>query len=172
MNSIPPVTFTLPEQPTRVILESQADYSAAITQLTAVATRSIYLFDRDWQVPIYESRGWMAQLADWLRANSQRRLVIVLRDIDYASRYGDRLKHLLKQFCDQIEIRQAESAALRLSECWMLVDDAHFVRKGESRHPRGALNWHDATGAQTLNRRWIELIAASVVAIPATTLGL
>lgn len=171
MRAIVPDLF-ISAEPFRQLIDSRQQFDDALLQFTAAAQQSIDLFDADWQYPLYESQQWHSILDNLLRSDRKRQLRVVLRDSDSASRRGERLKLLHRQYSSQVQIHLAIDDAARQQDTLFLVDQLYCVRRAVSAQPRGVVVAQDKPAIRPWQDRFEEIWAQSVVAITATVLGL
>ena len=171
MRAIVPDLF-ISSEPMRQLIDSRRQFDEALLQFTAAAQQSICLFDADWQYPFYESQQWHAALECMLRSDRKRQLRVVLRDVDAASRRGERLKQLQRQYSSQVQIHLAIDDAARQQDTLFLADQLYCVRRAVSAQPRGVVVAQDLPAIRPWQDRFEEIWAQSVVAITAKVLGL
>ncbi len=158
--------------PQHTRLEGIAEYSAAIDTVVAKAERRIRVFDRNLDGLGFNSPARQDLLRSFLLARRTNHLYILVHDTGYLTRSCPRLQLLLRQFSHGITIHQTHPHVQGVHDPFVIVDEAHFVRRFHFDDSRSLLALEDPQEARTLNDRYDELWEASFPAVSATTLGL
>lgn len=153
-------------------LDGIGDYVAALDTVIGIAHRTIRIFDHSLQNMGFNSPGRQELLRNFLLANPNNRLQIVVHDTEYLARSCPRMMLLLRHFSHSISINQTQPHAQGATDPFMVVDGDHYARRYHFEDTRGLLALHDPHGAHALNQRFDELWEASFPALFATTLGL
>ena len=159
------------EGATRELLTEPGAFPPDARRLFPLARREICVFDESWSAPLYESADWHAWLGHWL-AEPGRTLRVVLRDMEFADHYGERLKLQLRRFPTKVAVHCAEGDGLSRNETLLIADKMHYIRRGDSRQPRGVLVCHDPVSTEPIHDLFEAIWQQSVVALTATTLGI
>ena len=152
--------------------DTLADYRGAIDLALLGARRRIWMFDRNLEDAGFNTAARHEALRAFLLGGQDRRLDIVLHDVDYVQRYCPRLLNLQRQFSHVVNIHQTNQEARGIYDGILVADDAHYVHRFHFDHPRGEWVMNDLARTQPLLRRLEEIWQASRVAVSATTLGL
>jgi hypothetical protein len=117
--------------------DSEAGYRAAIDLTLAAARREIRIFDRDLVAMGLEDRAHVTTLDDFLAADRDRRLRIVLHDTVPLEGHLPRLLALMRQRPSEIEVRRTPEHLRHLADSWLLADHAHGTLRFHRDHRRG-----------------------------------
>lgn len=151
--------------------EGMREYHEIIDGLIPQTQRAIRVFDyrlsREWNTPQrYET------LRQFLLANRNNRLLIVLHDAEPVERECPRMVDLVRQFSAAVRIHETLVAAKQVYDPFVVFDAVHYVHRFHYRYLRAALGSNDVLGAQQLLDRHAELWDASALAVTAGTSGL
>ena len=152
--------------------DSLTDYRAAIDRLVLAARRQIRIFDRNLSDAGFNDAARYDALRTFLLGGRDRRLEVVLHEVDFVQRYCPRLLSLQRQFSHAVSIHQTLPEARGVYDGMLIADDAHYVHRFHFDHPRGEWVLNDLARTQPLLRRLEEIWQASILAVSATTLGL
>jgi hypothetical protein len=152
--------------------DTLAEYRLAIDRALLAARRTIRMFDRNLEDAGFNDLARHAGLRAFLLSGRDRRLDLVLHDVDYVQRYCPRLMTLLRQFSHAVNIHQTTAEARGVYDGILVVDEAHYVHRFHFDHPRGDWVLNDLAQTQPLLRRLESVWEASAAAVSATTLGL
>jgi hypothetical protein len=119
------------------LFESEAGYRAAIDLTLAAARHEVRIFDGDLSRMGLEDSTHVAILGDFLAANRNRRIRIVLHDIDPLERRMPRLVTLLRDHLHAVAVRRTPEHLRHLSDSWLLADETHGAIRFHADHPRG-----------------------------------
>lgn len=147
-------------------------YHAALDQVIQRAERNLNIFDSSLADSGYNSPQRFRLLRNFLLARRNNRLVIILHETDYLSKYCPRIMSLLTQFSHAIDIRQTREQAKQISDTFVLADGRHYVHRFHYDHPKCQLALDDIQGCASFVQRFNELEKSSDAALPPTTLGL
>jgi hypothetical protein len=151
--------------------EGLREYEEVIDALIPQTQRFIRVFDRSL------SRGWTSpQRYDALRqfvlADRQNRLLIVVHDAEPIERDCPRIVELVRQFSASVRIHETLSPAKHVYDPFVVFDANHYVRRFHYRYLRAAHGSNDVIGAQQLIDRFAEIWDASTHKVTAGTSGL
>jgi len=151
--------------------EGLREYEEAIDSFIPQTLRVIRVFDRtlsrDWTSPQrYEA------LRQFLLANRQNRLLIVLHDAEPIERDCPRMVDLVRQFSAAVRIHETLSLAKHVYDPFVVFDSSHYVHRFHYRFLRAAQGINDVVGAQQLLDRFAEIWEASAHSVTAGTSGL
>jgi hypothetical protein len=166
----PPPSGNLPNAEYRRF-EGMVEYEAVIDTLIPGTQRAIRVFDqrlaRAWNSPQrYE------MLRNFVLANRQNRLLIVVHDAEPIVRDCPRMVDLVRQFAASVRIHATLAAAKEVYDPFVVFDAIHYVHRFHYRFLRAAQGTNDVLGAQQLLDRHAELWDASALAVSAGTSGL
>ena len=151
--------------------EGLREYGEAIDSFIPQTLRVIRVFDqtlsRDWTSPQrYEA------LRQFLLANRQNRLLIVLHDAEPIERECPRMVDLVRQFSAAVRLHETLKEAKHVYDPFVVFDSSHYVHRFHYRYLRAAQGTNDVVGAQQLLDRFAEIWEASAHAVTAGTSGL
>ena len=159
-------------EPTRHLLTSRAEYTAAFNQVLGLVRHELRIFDPDLtQLPL-ASAATLNTLRDFLSRRRDNRIYIALHNPDLVARRMPRLMSLLGIFSEKISINQTEGDAARAQDCFVLADHHHFVRRRVWAQARGVLVLNDEKEAHKMRERFDEIWQSSLPAVSATSSGL
>jgi hypothetical protein len=153
-------------------LDGVADYTAAIDTLCKLASRNLYLFEKNYDGLGFNSEARYETLRDFLLASPVNRLFVLTHDTRYLSTLCPRMMMLLRQFGTSMFVYQTPGNLRQITEPFAVADEAHYIRRFHFDDPRGILAQHDPENARALKSRFMEMWSASHPAISASTLGL
>lgn len=165
-----PATGNLPNAEYRRF-EGMREYEAHIDELIPQTVRIIRVFDRSL------SRAWNASgrheaLRQFLLADRQNRLLIVVHDAGPIERECPRLVDLVRQFSAAVRIHETLSLAKEVYDPFVVFDANHYLHRFHYRFLRAARGVNDLVGTQQLLDRYAEIWEASALAVGAGTSGL
>ena len=123
------------EQPTRTLLTSRGDYLSAADFLLGQVGRELKIFDPALEELRLEHSSRIELLNAFLVRSPANRLFIALHDVEHVKRYCPRLMRLLTTFSASMFIHRTEGDAARVQDCFVLADNAGFVRRPVAAHP-------------------------------------
>jgi hypothetical protein len=149
-----------------------ADYTAALDALCKLATRNLYLFDKNFDGLGFNSEARYETLRHFLLANPSNRLFVLAHDTHYLSTLCPRMMMLLRQFDSAMFIYRTPKHLQHITEPFAVADDAHYARRFHFDDPRGILAKQDPENARALKSRFMEMWSSSHPSVSPTTLGL
>lgn len=151
--------------------EGMREYEAIIDGLIPTTQRFIRVFDRTlstaWNTPQRQEA-----LRQFLLANRQNRLLIVVHEAETIDRICPRLVELVRQFGASLKIHETQSLAKQVYDPFVIFDASHYVHRFHYRFLRAAHGTNDLLGAQQLIDRYAEIWDASAPAVTSGTSGL
>lgn len=158
--------------PTYTMLGSESEYRRACDEVLARADREIVIFDRDLVALRLEEKARLKALADFLQADSLRRIRVVLHDPAPVERDAPRLMGFVSRFSHVVEVRQSPDNLRHLADAHLFADDRHGVRRFHADHARSALILDDHAYIHPWLQRFEELWALSHSCLRTSTTGL
>ena len=140
-------------------------------ELVPQTQRVIRVFDRTLS-PRFDNSARCTLLRQFLRADAQAELLIVLHDAEHVERTLPRFVTLVQQFNHAIKIRQTPSWARHIYDPFAIFDASHYLHRFHYDQTRFARGRNELAGAKGLLDRHSELWDASHPAGPRSTLGL
>lgn len=159
-------------QPSRQLILTRSAYLDALKTLLPMAQRTIRIFDSDLAALGFQRLDRIELLRTFLSADRNNVIQIVVHDTSHLLRNGARLIDLQRLFSARLAIHQSEGDACRAQDCFVLVDEHHFVRRPVAGQTRGVYALHEAREGRLLVERFDALVACSQPAIPGTATGL
>lgn len=148
------------------------DYIAALDSVCALATRTLCIFEQDFDGLGFNSESRYDTLRRFLLANPYNRLYLLAHDTRYLSRDCPRMSMLLRQFSHSMQIFRTPPHMMNVTEPFAVADEMHYVRRFHFDDTRGVLAQNDPQGARVLHSRFTEMWAASRPGVSANTTGL
>jgi hypothetical protein len=152
--------------------DSEADFQRAIDRLLEQPGQELRIFDPDLSALRLNAPARIEQLERFLFASRVRRLYVAVHETDHLTRHCPRMLRLLGRFAHAIQIYRTGEDIRMLQDSFLVLDASHYLRRPVARFHRGALGLHDETEALAMRGRFIEIWAASLPGVSATTLGL
>jgi hypothetical protein len=159
-------------QPSRSLLTSRGDYLSAADKLLGRAQRELKVFDPALEELRLDQSSRIEMLNAFLLRSPANRLYIALHDVEHVKRNCPRLIRLLTTFSASMFIHLTQDDAARVQDCFILADDASFVRRPVAAQPRGVFVTDDANEASVMRKRFDEIWNSSTQGVSATVSGL
>lgn len=154
------------------ILNSEAEYEAAIDRVIENASHTLHIFDVNLATGGYNTAKRHESLRSFMMKNRANRLVVVLHDTSYLTRQCPRLLQLLQLHSHAISILQTQEHGRVAGDPMVIADARHYVHRFHADSARTLLALHDPAGGLQLDERFGQLEEASAPAVAAVTLGL
>jgi len=155
-----------------VQFDTEADFQQAVDRLLAAPGREMRIFDPDLSALRLNTAQRVEQFRRFLAASRTRRLYIAVHDPDNLTKYCPRMMALLARFAHAIQVNCTHEEIRNLQDSFLVLDQAHYLRRPVALQFRGALGLHDDTEALTMRARFTEIWSASFPGVSASTLGL
>lgn len=152
--------------------DGEADFQRAIERLLAAPGRELRVFDPDLAALRLNDAARIEQLKNFLAASRTRRLFVAVHDTEHVTRFCPRMMSLLARYAHAIEIRRTHEEIRSIQDSFLVIDQAHYVRRPVAQFFRGALGLNDETEALAMRGRFQEIWGASFPGVSANTLGL
>lgn len=152
--------------------DGEAQFQHAIERLLAAPGRELRVFDPDLSALRLNDAARIELLKAFLAASRTRRIFMAVHDTEHVSRYCPRMMSLLARFAHAIEIRRTHEEIRGIQDSFLVLDQAHYVRRPVAQFYRGALGLNDEAEALAMRGRFQEIWAASYPGVSASTLGL
>ena len=153
-------------------LASKADFAAALTEVTSLATRTLRIFDPTVAEFGFNSPQREEQLNNFLRASRMNRLMIAVHDPQVITLSSPRLLRLLRQFSHAIAIHRTHDAIRNIEDALVIADDLHYIRKPHFERTRGVVTLHEPVETREWLNRFNAIWEQSTPSVSATTIGL
>jgi len=155
-----------------VLFDTEADFQQAVDRLLAAPGREMRIFDPDLSALRLNTAQRVEQFRRFLAASRTRRLYIAVHDPDNLTKYCPRMMALLARFAHAIQVNCTHEEIRNLQDSFLVLDQAHYLRRPVALQFRGALGLHDDAEALTMRARFTEIWSASFPGVSASTLGL
>lgn len=152
--------------------ETPTEFRAAFDLLLASLPRQLRLYDRNLDLFDIDHLARHASLHALCVAGGGRRIDILLDDIHHVARDCPRLMQLVRDFGHVVEIRQADPAAPRPDQAFVLANRHGVLSRADKAAVHGTLHLDDTPGAVALNQRFDLMWQRSQASVTTTTLGL
>lgn len=158
------------EQPCTI--DSERSYLEAIDATLAVARNEIRIFDRNLARMAFGRPARAGRLREFLTGAPDRRLLIVVHEIDALEREMPGIVDLIRLYGHLIETRITPDHLRHLADCWVLADQMHGAIRFHADHARG--KWVTAVPAEIAPwwRRAEDLWLESQPCFPGAATGL
>lgn len=155
-----------------LLFDTEAEFQQALDRLLAAPGRELRIFDPDLQALRLNTAQRVEQFRQFLAASRTRRLYIAVHDPDHLTKYCPRMMALLARFAHAIQVNCTHEEIRNLQDSFLVIDQAHYLRRPVALQFRGALGLHDNNEALTMRARFMEIWSASFPGVASTTLGL
>jgi len=155
-----------------VLFDTEADFQQAVDRLLAAPGREMRIFDPDLSALRLNTAQRVEQFRRFLAASRTRRLYIAVHDPDNLTKYCPRMMALLARFAHATQVNCTHEEIRNLQDSFLVLDQAHYLRRPVALQFRGALGLHDDAEALTMRARFTEIWSASFPGVSASTLGL
>lgn len=145
---------------------------AAIDRLLALATRSLWLFDRDLSRFGFERPQRIAELARLLRTGAQARAEFIVQDAGPLQRQQPRLLALLARETQRFSVVEAPPHLAAVAESLLIVDGRHALVRFHQQQPRARLIIDAPQDCAPWLQRFADLRSEGGTPLSAITLGL
>lgn len=152
--------------------DTRAAYQQAIDRVLSSATREVCVFDSDLKIMEFDNRIRADAIAAFFAGGRDRKLRIVLHDIDHLTRYSPRMMALLKRYSHSFAVRQTPESLRSLADCIVLADGVSGVIRFHADHFRGKVLTKQAPEVHDWQQRFEDLWQESIPGVSATHLGL
>ncbi len=153
-------------------LTSRADFASALTEVTALATRTLRMFDPTAATFGFNTPQREAQLNAFLRASRMNRLMIVVHEPQVITQSSPRLLRLLRQFSHAIAIHQTDDTIRNIDDVLVIADALHCIRKPHHEQVGGVVTLHEPVETREWVSRFNAIWEQSTPSVSATTIGL
>jgi len=156
----------------RQLLTRYDEYISAYAGLIASARRELDIFDPDGRQLELGRSSRLDPLFAFLRGAPTRRLRMVVHDTRHLETECPLFVRLLGQFAAQMEVRITIGEARRASDCFIVADGAHVLRRAVAAQPRGVLYENDPQTAANQRERFEQIWVATEPGLAPGPLGL
>jgi hypothetical protein len=154
------------------VFETPSEFHAAFDTLLAHTQRQLRLYDHDLGRFDIDHSPRHASLRAICVAGGGRRIELLLDDIRHVARDHPRLLQLVRDFGHVIEIRQADPAAPRPDQAFVLADRHGVMLRADKAAEHGTLHLDAPHDVIPLQQSFEAMWQRSQASVSATTLGL
>jgi hypothetical protein len=158
--------------PVEIPFQDEAGFRNAVDIAIAAATKEIRIFDDKLERIRLDDKERHELLWQFLAASPLRRLYIVVHDTSHAETRSPRLLVLIRHFPNAVEIRESSAEYKHVTDCCLLVDSQHGVRRFHRDHARGKLILNSPDEIRPWWQRFDELWRSGTPCLAPTMLGL
>ena len=158
-------------EPNQVIL-GERNYEAATALILGRARRILRIFDPDLSRGAFQSLRVHDLLQQFLTADRQNRLTIIMHDSHFLTGQCPRLLNLCRHYAHAMNIHLTEGRARVAQDAFVLADDGDYLHRFHIDHARFKYQLDDQIAAKPLHERFGQLLEASRVRLSAVSLGL
>lgn len=152
--------------------DGEAEFQQAVSRLLAAPGRELRVFDPNLAALRLNDPARIEQLTAFLMESRTRRIFIALHDPDHVTRECPRMMSLLARYAHAIQVHRTHEEIRGIQDSFLVLDQAHYVRRPVAQFTRGALGLHDEAEALAMRGRFQEIWSASFPGVSASTLGL
>jgi len=152
--------------------DDNAGFQAAVDRLLEQPGRELRIFDPDLAALRVNDPARVAKFERFLLASRTRRIYIAVHKTDPLARQSPRMMGLLARYAHAIQVYRTGEEIRELQDSFLVLDSAHYVRRPVAQFFRGAIGLDDETEALAMRSRFMEIWAASLPGVSATTVGL
>ena len=156
----------------RTLISSRREYVDAVARLVSLARHEIRVFDPDLADLGLNNEDMARVLHGFFVRGRNQRLLVAVHDTGFIAKRAPHLMRLLGTFSGNMLIHRTQGDAARVQDCFVLVDEAHFVRRRVAQQTRGAIYINDPKEARGMRERFDEIWESSYLAVSASTVGL
>ncbi|MAR92824.1 MAG: hypothetical protein CML06_18400 [Pseudomonadales bacterium] len=149
--------LTLGEDPGTHLLESLADFHAALDHMARQARQHIRIFTQELEHDFYDRAEFLEQVTPLFKQQRDFRLQILLRDPNRAGKLGHRLVDLQQRLPTRCEIRQLPPEYQYIMDEYMIVDGRGMVKRFALGHLRGHCEFRSVPDAAKYSRQFEEI---------------
>jgi hypothetical protein len=152
--------------------ETPAELRAAFDALLAASHRQLRLYDRDLHLYELDHAPRHAALRAFCVAGGGRSIELLLDDLGHLARDHPRLVQLVRDFGHVLSIRQADPAAPRPDQAFVVGDRHGVLLRADKATIHGTCHADDAARAAPLLQEFEAMWQRAPAQLSATTLGL
>jgi len=158
-------------QANEVIL-GERNYELALDTIISKANQKLLIFDQDLKQGDFKSEARFQLVHDFLIRNASSQLTIVLQYADFFKTDCPRLFSLLETYGHKMEVFETNKSAKVAKDCFVLADDAHYIRRFHIDQARFKYNLDDIEMTASLQKRFDEIMQEVADKISVIKLGL
>ena len=152
--------------------DTNALFQAAVEKLLEQPGRELRIFDPDLSALRLNDPARIERLERFLLASRTRRIYIAVHSTDHLTRQCPRMMSLIARFAHAIQVYKTGEEIRELQDAFLVLDSMHYVRRPVAQFFRGAIGLGDENEGLAMRSRFMEIWAASLPGVSATTVGL
>lgn len=152
--------------------DTNALFQAAVERLLEQPGRELRIFDPDLSSLRLNDPARIERLERFLLASRTRRIYIAVHNSDHLTRQCPRMMSLVARFAHAIQVHKTTEEIRELQDAFLVLDSMHYVRRPVAQFFRGAIGLGDENEGLAMRSRFMEIWAASLPGVSATTVGL
>ena len=152
--------------------DTNALFQTAVERLLEQPGRELRIFDPDLSALRLNDPARIERLERFLLASRTRRIYIAMHKTDHLTRQCPRMMNLLARFAHVIQVHKTTEEIRELQDAFLVLDSLHYVRRPVAQFFRGAIGLGDENEGLAMRSRFMEIWAASLPGVSATTVGL
>lgn len=135
-----------------VILRDLAGNRDAVLALIGQATRSIHIYTRDLEPPLYDDAAIEHALSTVARRGRHSHVHIIVQDSARAVQQGHRLITLAQRLSSYVQIRNPGRDHMDYNGAFLIADGAGLLRRNLADRYEGFVDFNDRLAARELDR--------------------
>ena len=152
--------------------DTNALFQTAVERLLEQPGRELRIFDPDLSALRLNDPARNERLERFLLASRTRRIYIAVHATEHLTRQCPRMMTLIARFAHAIQVYKTGEEIRELQDSFLDLDSLHYVRRPVAQFFRGANGLGDENEGLAMRSRFMEIWAASLPGVSATTVGL
>ena len=140
----------LGESPEEIELGTRHDHELAVAALARQARRSLHLYTRDLEPPVYDTTGFVGAVRQLALGSRHARVEVLLRDSSRVVADGHRMVELARRLSSFIELRRPHSDYDNYNEAFLIADEAAVIHRIAADRYQGTVRFHAPRVAREL----------------------
>lgn len=136
-----PDAYLLGGTDTEIALASSSDNRHAALALVLQAKRSVQIFSRDLDAPVYDQTPFIQTLTTLATRSRHTRILILVQNTERVVADGHRLVELSRRLSSFIEIRKPHSDFREYNQAFLIADGVGMLRRPIADRYQGTLNF-------------------------------
>lgn len=136
-----PDAYLLGGTDTEIALTSSSDNRHAALALVLQAKRSVQIFSRDLDAPVYDQTPFIQTLTTLATRSRHTRILILVQNTERVVVEGHRLVELSRRLSSFIEIRKPHSDFREYNQALLIADGVGMLRRPIADRYQGTLNF-------------------------------
>lgn len=117
---------------TRRVLSGKADFTEAVADVAAVATRSLAIYTPDLEHGIYDSPRFLATIKRLVLSRSHARIRVLISDPGRVQHSVNRFLHVGRRLSTFIEFRRLPESVAQRDDAFLVADDSALVYRAKT----------------------------------------